>query len=143
MGKANGIKGQGGEREIIALFAENLGVKLERNLEQCRNGGPDLKGMEGWSIEVKRAADDKSKLHQWWQQTLNQTQPNERPVLFYRYDRCQWIAVMALRDLHPGCENAPRYLHVEMSFQSFAMVARESIKSIEESNLLHGEGEGG
>ena len=49
-------KGAGGERELARLLQEHLGIPVNRNLQQTRQGGADLIDVPGWAIEVKRAA---------------------------------------------------------------------------------------
>ena len=110
MSKAGRDKGVRGENEFCNALAREIGVRLERNLDQCRNGGCDLLPAEhedNWgpiesalarhSIEVKRQAVPKISL--WWQQTVEQAKAaGKRPVLAYRLDRGQWRVRVPLRE---------------------------------------------
>ena len=49
-------KGKAGELELARLLRELLGATVARNLAQTRQGGCDLLGLDGWAVEVKRAA---------------------------------------------------------------------------------------
>jgi hypothetical protein len=63
-------KGRRGEQELARLLSDELGSVVARNLMQFREGGHDLLGLDGWSIEVKRAA--QPQLTEWWIQALAQ-----------------------------------------------------------------------
>ena len=117
-------KGKAGELEIARLLREQLGADVARNLAQARQGGADLSGLPGWAVEVKRAA--RPRLSEWWLQTCQQAEAaNLRPVLFYRLDRQPWRAVMALRHVAAGFENAPLSMRLEADVEVFAALARE------------------
>lgn len=119
-------KGKASELEIARLLREHLGAVVERNLMQSREGGADLQGLPGWSVEVKRAA--RPRLSEWWHQTCTQAEAaNARPVLFYRLDRQPWRAVLALRDVATGFENAPWSMRLETDLEAFAALVRESL----------------
>ncbi|MBA2591163.1 MAG: hypothetical protein H0U97_02440, partial [Gammaproteobacteria bacterium] len=45
-------KGKAGEREAALLLQDLLGTAVVRNLTQTRDGGHDLIGIAGWSVEV-------------------------------------------------------------------------------------------
>ncbi len=47
-------KGAAGEREVLKLLGDELGVLLSRNLQQTREGGADCIALKGFAIEVKR-----------------------------------------------------------------------------------------
>lgn len=110
MGLTSRRKGKAGEREAAAILRDLLGVDIRRNLTQSRDGGDDLSGLPGWSIEVKRAA--RPRLAQWWAQTVEQAN-GSRPVLLYRVDRQDWRAVLALADVLPGFELRGTGAHAE------------------------------
>lgn len=118
-------KGASGERELAGLLREQLGLEVTRNLEQCRSGGCDLLGLEGWSPEVKRAA--RSRITEWWAQCCAQAAADgNRPVLFYRLDRQPWRAVLALRDV-ADCPDAPLNLRLEIDLNTFAAWVRKDM----------------
>lgn len=86
MGAMQTSKGKEGERELARLLREHLGATVVRNLAQARQGGADLLGIDGWAVEVKRAA--RARLSEWWLQTCAQADMTGlRPALFYRLDR--------------------------------------------------------
>lgn len=131
-------KGKRGELELSNDLAAELGVRLERNLDQCRNGGCDLLPAEhpdNWgpierelakhSIEVKRQA--RPQLSAWWEQTVEQAKASgKRPVLAYRLDYQQWRVRIPLREFG-------LYAHdegdldgtAELSLPAWASVIRE------------------
>lgn len=118
-------KGAQGEREVSGIIHDQLGIKLQRNLDQWRSGGFDLVGLDGWAIEVKRAK--KPLLNQWWQQTTEQAQKaGLKPILWYRLDNQKWRVVLPLvilnSDFHAGM--GLEYT-AEVSPEAFAMIYRE------------------
>ena len=67
-------KGVSFENSIGKLIYEHLGVTVRRDLEQYRESNHgDLIGLDGWTIECKRYADNSAFLHrpEWWTQTTN------------------------------------------------------------------------
>ncbi|MDQ3580514.1 MAG: hypothetical protein M3495_02290 [Pseudomonadota bacterium] len=120
-------KGKAGEREAALLLQDLLGTAVVRNLTQTRDGGHDLIGIAGWSVEVKRAA--KPRIAEWWAQAARQAN-GARPVLIYRVDRRPWRAVIALRDVVLGFEGQPRdelTWTLEASLEVFAALVREGL----------------
>lgn len=116
MGKMQRNKGAAGEREVLAMLGERLGVTLQRNLSQTRNGGADCVELGRIRLEVKRQ--ESLNLNQWWIQAgrqagyvyipsgmytykvdaLNEGQPLV-PVLAYRQSRKPWVFVLDCFDL--------------------------------------------
>lgn len=90
-GRTSRNKGQRGEREVADIIYYATGIQVSRNLEQTRNGGHDLNGIPGVSIEVKRQ--EILCLPAWWRQTLAQAKRNDNaiPVLAYRQNKRPWI----------------------------------------------------
>jgi hypothetical protein len=103
MGKINSRdKGKSAEREVIGLLQEMIPkLKLERNLDQTRDGGYDIKGLDGWAPEVKRYAKiDHADVERFWKQAVEQSSSCLRkPVLFMRADREPWVVVVRLTDM--------------------------------------------
>lgn len=95
-------KGKAGEREVIKLlqpwvnevcdFMEVDRLELERNLDQSKYGGYDIKGLDWLALEVKRQ--ETLNINKWWEQTVKQTKSNQVGVLIYRQNRKQWKVVM-------------------------------------------------
>lgn len=105
MGKINSrAKGKAGERELIGelkLVLPELSDALERNLEQTRDGGYDIAGMDGWAPEVKRYAKIlPADIEAFWEQAVTQARNDrKRPVLFMREDRRDWRVRVRLIDV--------------------------------------------
>jgi hypothetical protein len=108
MGKINSrAKGAQGEREFCKALGEYLGdalvEPLKRNLEQTRNGGHDILGLEGWALEIKRYKVVKeSDIKAFWEQAVEQAKRvGATPVLAYR----EGLPIMACQDpmgIHDG-----------------------------------------
>lgn len=91
-------KGASAERELAKILREKYGIEIKRNLNQTREGGYDLVGLEGFAIEVKRA--EKLLIKKWWEQAVNQSEPGKTlPVLIYRQSRQPWSVVVPLNFL--------------------------------------------
>ncbi len=54
MGAMQRRKGKAGELELARLLREHLGADVARNLEQTRQGGADLLGIDGGSRSEAR-----------------------------------------------------------------------------------------
>lgn len=113
-GSHSRTKGSAAERELIRLIYDELGIRMQRRLDQPRSGGFDLEladtelsvlaervGRLG--IEVKRAAAASPGLIlQWWRQTRAQAQAALRtPCLAFRVDRAGWQFVLPLSEINP------------------------------------------
>lgn len=128
MAKINSrAKGKSGERELIgelkALLPPEMTSELTRNLDQTRDGGHDILGLDGWALEVKRYAQVlPADLERFWEQTTTQARNNgARPVLCYRQDRRPWRAVIRSSDLYVDFGELYEYT-VEMSLNLFARI---------------------
>ena len=127
MAKINSrAKGKAGERELIGelkkLLPSEMTSELTRNLDQTRDGGHDILGLDGWALEVKRYAEVlPADLARFWDQTTEQARNNEaRPALCFRQDRRPWRTVIRISDagLFDGGESYEET--VEMSLELFA-----------------------
>lgn len=110
-GKASRTKGQVGEREVCKLLGEALGVSLDRNLDQVRNGGCDIV-YEHFAIEVKRQ--EKLQIDKWWEQCVRQAKAIEKhPILVFRRNRESWRVLMPL-----SLEQDPatHYVHTDLDY---------------------------
>ena len=92
MSRASRQKGQRGEREICKILSEKLGGEFKRNLMQTSEGGYDVLGLDGWAVEVK--FQETLKIEKWWKQTVEQSSPEKKPVLFFRKSRTDWRVVV-------------------------------------------------
>jgi len=108
-------KGAAAEREVFALISDALGIKVERNLVQTRDGGYDT-AVCGWAIEVKRQ--EILHLPDWWRQCCEQARnAHFKPMLIYRRSRQPWMARVFVRDLVEtfGCVNeAPGIVELDL-----------------------------
>lgn len=90
-GKSNRLKGQRGEREALKALGAELGVSLQRNLVQTREGGGDCLEVRGYCIEIKRQ--EKLSRPAWWRQAIEQAERvGAEPMLLYRRSREPWTA---------------------------------------------------
>lgn len=115
-------KGQRGEREaagLIMAWAEEVtascgaaAVELTRNLQQSRQGGYDLVGIDWLALEVKRH-ESLAQISQWWKQTLKQAQPGQVPFLMYRQNRSPWrFRLQAIIAHYAPCGHSGTSSHV-------------------------------
>lgn len=134
MGKINSrAKGAAGEREFCKELAEHLGdalvEPLKRNLEQTRNGGHDILGLDGWALEIKRYKRVKEgDLVEFWNQAVVQAaRVKAKPVLAYREDFRSWRVRIAMAELtgiwHP--ESLSLDWTIEVGLEAFAYIVRE------------------
>ena len=115
-------RGQRGERELMSMLSEELGLNLNRNLSQTRGGGADCVDIPGFSIECKYQ--ETLNLNSWWQQTLDQAGADE-PILFYRQSR-QPFKAMVLLSLINWDFNGTKYTAI-VDFQTACMLIRETM----------------
>lgn len=88
-------KGHGGEREIAQLLREHLGIIVERNVDQVRDGGADIISVRPFAIEIKRQ--QQLSIKRWLAQAVRQTtKKNPVPVLMFRQDRQPWRVIFPL-----------------------------------------------
>lgn len=133
MGKINSrAKGAAGEREFCKELGEHLGdalvEPLKRNLEQTRNGGHDILGLEGFALEIKRYKRVKeSDVKEFWAQAVDQAKRvGAQPVLAYREDfqswrvRIPWGFMMDDQDWDEDVD-----FTLELSLKAFASIIRE------------------
>jgi len=119
---------------------DELGVRMQRRLEQYRSGGSDLAvhpdehspvadQLRKLSIECKRAAKTTpALLLGWWAQAEQQAAATGLvPLLAHRQDRGQWRLVLPLHHLLSDLPQT-RGLEwtVEVSLRAFAMLIREA-----------------
>ncbi len=90
-------KGARAETEVLKLLGAELGVALDRNISQTRDGGADCLCVKGWAIEVKRV--EKLSRQAWWRQAVAQARAiGAEPMLFWRQSRKPWTAWIHTRD---------------------------------------------
>ena len=94
MGKSARVKGHSFENKMKHAVNEylekyNLPYSVSRNLNQTRDGGADLIGLDNFQIECKRYKKNNSDLPQnaWWKQVLDSCKENnDIPILIWKYD---------------------------------------------------------
>lgn len=120
-------KGAAGEREFAARVLELTGVRLIRQLDQCRGGGHDLEPEAGhtsdtaralrrFAIEVKRRRTiTDADVTRWWTTEAVPQADAARlaPALAYRADRSPWRVVVPLRTLAPTLPDMRATLKLE------------------------------
>lgn len=142
----NRQKGHDGEREIVRLLQPVvelvLGEKrLGRNLQQTRQGGHDICGLEHLAIEVKRC--ETLEIEKWWKQTLRQAEMvgGAIPVLIFRQNRGKWRVMMFGYVGHLICR-------VEIDMTTFGLWLGEDLANRVRRGEIHArsgfyEGDGG
>ena len=122
MGAMHRAKGSRGELEIAAIIADLTGYTVKRRVRN-HAGDSDLDGIPGWCVEVKRAA--KPNIAAWWRQACAQAAYSGLiPVLFYRIDRRDWVAVWQLSTILGDWQEETGWT-CESSVQAWAAVMRE------------------
>lgn len=112
MGKASRDKGKRGEREFANVMIDWLGKAagaVARRIEQTRDSGHDLDGLDPFAVEVKRC--EALSVPAWWRQAKKSaTNAGLRPALAYRRNGEAWRVM------------------VELTPEEFATIIRENAK---------------
>lgn len=123
------VKGANFERELARMIYDELGIETKRDLEQYRaSDHGDLIGLDGWTIEAKRYANNAGGNFkpEWWKQvTTAANAAGEQPVLIYKYDRQPIKCVVFLSSInadYAGKDNV-----ATISFPTWCMLVREGI----------------
>ena len=90
-------KGAGGERELAALLRQE-GYEIERGGTMSYGVLPDLYGLPGVHIEVKRV--ERLNVLEAMQQSIRDSErfKDGMPTLFHRRNRSPWLVTMRLSD---------------------------------------------
>lgn len=96
-GKASQRKGADGERELAAVLRE-YGYEIKRGGSMSFGEVPDLVGLPGVHIEVKRC--EQVRLSEWMQQAERDSQhfKDGLPAVFHRRSREVWRVTMNLAE---------------------------------------------
>lgn len=96
-GKASQRKGADGERELAAILRE-YGYIVERGGSMSFGEVPDLVGLPGLHVEVKRC--EQVRLSEWMKQAEKDSKRfrDGMPVVFHRRSREPWRVTMNLAD---------------------------------------------
>lgn len=95
-GKAARAKGNKAERDVARWLRDHgwPDARTTRDARGGSQGGADITGVPGWSIEVKHRAEPR--LIQWWEQTVDQAD-DANPLLIWRLPGVpnpgSWLAV--------------------------------------------------
>lgn len=96
-GRMSRDKGAKAERELLKLLGDELGVLLQRNIQQTRAGGADCLELKGFAVEIKRQ--ERLSRPAWWMQACEQGHRiGAEPILFYRRNREKWQALVSTGD---------------------------------------------
>lgn len=139
MGKINSrAKGATAERDLIKDLQEHLGDEIaggmKRNLEQSRNGGHDIAGLDGWALEVKRykSFTETELARIWERQVIVQAWAiSARPALAYKADYRPWrfrVPIVLLRDHDSPWNESNDWLPMwtaDIGIEAFSSLIRE------------------
>ena len=129
MGKSERRKGAAGELELARILSEELGVEMKRRLNQTRDSGYDLEGLN-LAIEVKRR--EKADVMGWWRDAVKKSD-GKIPVLAYRASRQPWRFMMPVEALMHGHHFVNNYADTATLFTSgFAYWVRENWDRLKE-----------
>ena len=97
MGKASQRKGADGERELAALLRQH-GYEIERGGSLSFGEVPDLVGLPGVHIEVKRV--ERLNVGKAMGQAIRDAErfQDGAPMLFHRRNRQPWLVTMRFED---------------------------------------------
>lgn len=89
-------KGKRGELEVAHLL-EKYGYEARRGQQYAgANGDPDVVGLPGIHIEVKRV--EKLNIDIAMQQSVRDARENEIPIVMHRKNRADWLVTMRFDD---------------------------------------------
>lgn len=90
-------KGKSGEREIAKILREHGWDDARRGQQfQGSPGSPDVIGLPGFHIEVKRT--EQCRLYEYMEQAASEAAEDEIPVVFHRQNNRRWVAMVDLDD---------------------------------------------
>lgn len=94
--KNSRAKGARGERELSNLLKSH-GYNTRRGQQYCgANGDADVVGLDGIHIEVKRV--ERLNLYHAMEQAKRDKKDEEKPTVFHRKDRSEWLVTMTFED---------------------------------------------
>lgn len=90
-------KGKRGELEIAKILRE-YGYNARRGQQYSgASGDPDVIGLKDIHIEVKRTKQN-TYPYKWMEQAKHDARIGERPTVFFRRDRDNWLVLLDLKD---------------------------------------------
>ena len=95
-GKGSRDKGANGERELARLLKDFYGIEVRRG--QVFNGEPDIVGLDGIHVEVKRV--ERLNINDAMEQSREAAKKHQDgvPVVIHRRNRTRWMVTMDLTD---------------------------------------------
>ena len=123
MGTMQRNKGRRAEQLIVNRLKDAGFESAARNLNQTRESGYDITGLEPFAIEIK----DHKKLcvPQWWQQTTDNAAGDLIPCLIYHIPHTShWRVQLPMSVLNPELCSSKT---VTVDFEDFVYVAREIV----------------
>ena len=104
-GKGSQRKGRAGELELCQIL-KNYGYQVEAGRAQSYGEVPDLSGLPGVHIEVKRV--ERLNVPEAMAQAIRDSEKFQdgRPVLFHRRNRQGWLCTLRMEDLMDLYERA-------------------------------------
>lgn len=96
-GRKSTQKGANGEREVMAILREH-GYRIERGGTQSYGQRPDLYGLDGVHLEIKRS--ECARIWDWMEQSIEDSRRFEDgvPTVIFRRNRSDWLICMGLED---------------------------------------------
>lgn len=96
-GQSSARKGANGEREVMTILRER-GYPVERGGTQSFGRRPDLYGLDGVHLEIKRA--ECARIWEWMQQSREDAARfgDGWPTVIFRRSRSDWLICMELSD---------------------------------------------
>lgn len=96
-GRSSVRKGANGEREVMNILREH-GYPVERGGTQSYGQRPDLYGLDGVHLEIKRS--ECVRIWEWMQQSKQDAVKFEDgwPTVIFRRSRQDWLICMQLSD---------------------------------------------
>lgn len=97
MGRASQRKGAEGERELVKIL-QHEGYQVERGGSETYGTVPDIVGLPGVHIEVKRV--EQLNIPEAMNQAARDSKrfQDGMPAVFHRRNRRRWMVTMALAD---------------------------------------------
>ncbi len=86
-------KGKAGEREVAKILRDHGWDDARRGQQfQGSPGSPDVIGLPGFHIEVKRT--EQCRLYEYMEQSASEAAEDEIPVVFHRQNNRRWVAIV-------------------------------------------------
>lgn len=97
MGAKSTRKGAAGEREVMGILRDH-GYHVERGGTQSYGQRPDLYGLDGLHLEIKRS--ERAQIWEWMQQSQRDAQRfgDGVPTVIFRRSHSEWLVCMELSD---------------------------------------------